>query len=99
MTALIAIYRDEATAHEVATELRHHGASSDALRVCDWSDARTSSLAEMDAEVAEGWGSPGLGAFVTAEMMRGALLFTVVLGGLGLVVGIALGLLFYTGDA
>ena len=96
MTALIAVYRDRETADAAVHELSaEQGIPATSMRTGDEADMQASIRAEMDAEVAEGWGSPGMGAFVTAEMMRGALLFIVILGGVGLFVGLGLGYLLY----
>ena len=61
----------------------------------DPDDAGLSIAAEMDAEVEAGWGSPGLGAFLTSEQMRGAIVFAVGLGALGAVVGLPVGWILF----
>lgn len=55
-------------------------------------DLELSLRAEMDQETSDVIGSPGLGAVMTKEMFRGATLFGLGLGGIGVVVGAALGL-------
>ena len=91
MAALVGVYPDRRTADKVASALSEEaGAGGESLRVADPSDLEVSLRAEMDAELSDSWGSPGLGAFMTGEMVRGALLFTAVLGGLGLLLGTAL---------
>jgi hypothetical protein len=88
MVALVGVYKDRRIAEQVADALSSQpGAEDDAVRVSDAADLELSLRAEMDAEVADSWGSPGLGAFMTGEMVRGALLFSAVLGGLGLALG------------
>jgi hypothetical protein len=88
MVALVGVYKDRRIAEQVADVLSSQpGAEHDAVRVSDAADLDLSLRAEMDAEVADSWGSPGLGAFMTGEMVRGALLFSAVLGGLGLALG------------
>src|SRR4051812_18263668 len=100
MTVLVAVYRDRETAEAVARELsRVPGVSSEAVRVSDAADRLLSVRAEMDAEVAESWASPGLGAFFTAEMMRGAVLFALVIGAIGVLVGLPIGYFLFVGDA
>src|SRR5689334_20885147 len=100
MAALVAVYRDRETADAVARELtEEHLVPDGAVRVADLSDFDASIGAEMDSEIAQSWGSPGMGVFVTSEMMRGAVLFTLVLGAVGLVVGLALGYFLYSESA
>jgi hypothetical protein len=99
MTVLVAVYRDRETAEAVAHELSNvPDVSSDAVRVSDEADHLLSVRAEMDAEVAESWASPGIGAFVTAEMMRGAVLFALVIGAIGVLVGLPIGYFLFVGD-
>lgn len=75
-STLIGVYHDEQTAESVARALHDDlGVPDDHLRLEDPEDARREVVAEMDAQVAESWGSPGLGAFLTMEQMRGAVLF------------------------
>src|SRR4051794_17626976 len=94
MTALLGVYRDRETAEAVADEVAH--VHPDArLRVGDPRDHDEALRAEMEAEVAESWASPGLGAFLTAEQMRGAFVFAITLGAAGLVVGLILGWALY----
>ena len=100
MTVLVAVYRDRETAEAVAHELSNvPDVSLEAVRVSDAADRLLSVRAEMDAEVAEGWGSPGLGAFVTAEMMRGAVLLALLIGAIGVLVGLPIGYFLFVGDA
>ena len=100
MTVLVAVYRDRETAEAVAHELSSvPDVSLEAVRVSDAADRLLSVRAEMDAEVAESWGSPGLGAFVTAEMMRGAVLLALLIGAIGVLVGLPIGYFLFVGDA
>jgi hypothetical protein len=100
MTVLVAVYRDRETAEAVAHELSNApDVSSEAVRISDAADRLLSVRAEMDAEVAESWGSPGLGAFVTAEMMRGAVLLALLMGAIGVLVGLPIGYFLFVGDA
>jgi hypothetical protein len=96
MAALVAVYRDRETAEAVARELtEEHVVPDGAVRIAELSDFDASIGAEMDTEVTQSWGSPGMGVFLTGEMMRGAVLFTLMLGALGLIVGLALGYFLY----
>jgi hypothetical protein len=100
MTVLVAVYRDRQTAEAVAHELGNvPDVSSEAVRVSDAADRLLSVRAEMDAEVAESWASPGVGALVTAEMMRGALLLALLIGAMGVLVGLPIGYFLFVGDA
>jgi hypothetical protein len=82
------VYRDRGAAEQVAGALSARaGTQRQAARIADPSDLEVSLRAEMDAEIADSWGSPGLGAFMTGEMMRGALLFALALGGIGVILG------------
>jgi hypothetical protein len=100
MTVLVAVYRDRETAEAVARELSNvPDVSGEAVRVSDAADRLLSVRAEMDAEVAESWGSPGIGALVTAEMMRGAVLLAFLIGALGALVGLPIGYFLFVGDA
>jgi hypothetical protein len=100
MTAVVAVYRDRETAEAVAHELSNvPEVSLEAVRVSDAADRLRSVRAEMDAEVAESWGSPGLGAFTTAEMMRGAVLLALLMGAIGVLVGLPIGYFLFVGDA
>jgi hypothetical protein len=86
MTALVGVYRDRRTAEEVAEALTEVGAEPGAVRVADAKDLEALH-AEMEAEVAEG-GFPFLGAFMTREMVHGAVIFGLALGAIGLVIGL-----------
>jgi hypothetical protein len=96
-STLIGVYRDEQTAESVARALHDDlGVPDHQLKVREPEDARREVVAEMDAEVAESWSSPGLGAFLTAEQMRGAALFAVAFGALGAVVMILPAIVLFT---
>ncbi len=91
MTALIAVYRDEDDARAVASRLQDTLPA--AVEVAGDRDHETSIRAEMEAEVDESWGSPGVGVFLTAEQMRGAVLVSLGGGALGGLIGMPIGLL------
>jgi hypothetical protein len=90
--ALIAVYRESDVAQDVAARLRESLPGAVQLESDD--DREMSIRAEMQAEVDEAWGSPGMGMLVTAEQMRGAVLFVILGGALGALIGIPLGLIF-----
>jgi hypothetical protein len=95
METLVAVYRDRETADTVAVELQTtRGLPEDVLRVGAPADARASIEAEMDAEVQHGWGSGAFG-LVTAEMLRGAVIFGAVGFVIGVVLGLPIGVLLY----
>lgn len=95
MTTLVAVYRDRTTADAAAAALHERGAvADDALRVGAREDAEASLHAEMTAETAHSWGAGVLG-LLTAEMMRGAVLFGAVGVAIGMVVGIPVGVFLY----
>jgi hypothetical protein len=95
MASLLAVYRDrdeaEATAHDL---LDHASTEPSSLHIAERRDLELSIRAEMDQEFSDSVGSPGLGAFMTKEMARGAILFGLGLGAIGLVVGALLGLVY-----
>lgn len=97
MAVLLGVYRDPHDANALAEELRRRGVAPAAIRLGLDEDRRASLSAEMEAEVADGWGSPGLGTFMTAEQTRGAVVFTVVFGAAGAVLGALLGALLLGG--
>ena len=98
MATLLAVYREPRKVAAVTSALSEAGVPEDEVVVGSVDDEQASKLAEMDAEVAESWGSPGLGAFMTSEMMRGAAVFTLVGAVIGSVVGIPIGLLLFPSD-
>jgi hypothetical protein len=86
-STLIGVYHDQQTAESVARALHDRlGVPDDHLKVHDPEDVRREVVAEMEAQVADSWGSPGMGAFLTMEQMRGAVVFSIV----GIFVGAAL---------
>ena len=97
MSTLIGVYEDPETAEAVAEAVRTtlSGADDDIV-VDDALGARLARDAEMDAEVADSWGSPGLGSFVTADQMRGAVVFTLIGAVIGFIPGAFIGLAFFT---
>jgi hypothetical protein len=95
MSTLIGVYENAETAEAVATAIRTTHTADDDVVVDDAVGAELARSAEMDAEVADSWGSPGLGAFVTADQMRGAVLFTIIGGAIGLIPGVVIGLAFF----
>jgi hypothetical protein len=97
VTTLIGVYHDTGHAESAARALHDEvGLPDDALVLGDARDAEREVAAEMEAEVAEGWGSPGLGAFLTAEQMRGAFLFAITFGAIGAVLLAPIGVLLFT---
>jgi hypothetical protein len=92
---LLAVYREADAAAAAAQELERAHVGSARVMVDHPEDAKQAVLAEMDAEVAESWASPGLGTAMTMEMMRSATLLTVVLGTLGIPIGALIGLLLF----
>ncbi len=97
MTTLIGVYHDtghaESAAHALHDEI---GVPEDALVLGDPDDVEREVAAEMDAEVAESWGSAGLGTYLTAEQMRGAALFAGIFAIVGAVVMIPIALVLFT---
>ena len=88
---MIAIYSDRATAEAVATDLREHHHVSDAvLHVDEPADRRRALEAAMEEETAQGWAS-GIHGFATGSMVRGAVLFGVLFGAIGLILGLPIG--------
>lgn len=91
----IAVYRDTADAQaavddvdevehgQAVVEIEPPGAADESLR------------AEMQAEVDDAWASPGIGVFLAAHQMRGAILFAALCGAVGTVLGLPIGLLLY----
>jgi hypothetical protein len=96
MTTALGVYRNEETARAVARAVRDSEAVHNAPVVGDESDALVSLGAEMQAEVAESWGSPGVGVAATSEMMRGALTFMVVGAVIGIALGVPIGLALFS---
>ena len=95
MASLLGVYRDRDEAEATARDLVERAAiPPESLHVGDPADYELAIRAEMDAETSESVGSPGLGAFMTKEMFRGATVFALVLGGVGVVVGAVLGLVY-----
>lgn len=92
---LLAVYEDSDRARAVADELVRRGLPNTRVMVDRPDDARRAVVAEMEAEVADSWASPGIGALVTKEMLRGAVVFMVVLGAIGFVLGAPLGWLAF----
>ncbi len=95
MAAVIGVYRDRSEVQGVTRDLIQHGVDNRDISIGATADHDLSISAEMDAEVSEGWGSAGLGTFLTAEMMRGALVFIAIGAAIGLVLGVPIGLLLY----
>jgi hypothetical protein len=93
-STLLAVYADRDRAQEAVEALRRRPSGGQVV-VDDPDDARAAVQAEMQAEVADSWASPGVGALVTKEMMRGALLMMVVVGISGLLIGALLGWLAF----
>ena len=88
---MIAVYPDRDTAEAVATELRErHDVPNDVVHVGDPADMHRAVVAEMDEEVAEGWGS-GAHGFTTAQMTRNAIIFSTIGAAIGAVLGLPLG--------
>ncbi len=95
MGSLLAVYHDRVEAEAAASDLVEHAAvSRTSLHVGERPDLELSLRAEMDAETSEVIGSPGLGSVMTKEMFRGATLLGLGLGGIGVIVGAVLGLVF-----
>ncbi len=93
MGSLLAVYRDRHEADAAARDLvERMSVPRESLHVGERADLELSLRAEMDQETSDVIGSPGLGAVMTKEMFRGATLFGLGLGGIGVVVGAALGL-------
>ncbi len=92
MAALIGVFHDETTARSVVDALHREAEPSVDVRVGDADVAAASTVAEMQAEVSQGWG--GIAAFLTAEQARGVMVFSLGLGLIGAIVGIPVGLLF-----
>lgn len=93
-STLLAVYPDRDRAERAVKEI---GGKAPRAHIVldDPGDARAAVEAEMKAEVANSWASPGMGVLVTPEMMRGALLMMFIVGISGLVVGAPLGLLAF----
>ena len=89
---LLAVYRDTHHAEAAAEALKRQGAR---VIVDDPEDARQAVLAEMDAEAAESWASPGIGVLMTKNMARSALMLIVGLGAIGAPVGALVGWLLF----
>ncbi len=93
MGSLLAVYHDRQEAEAAARDLMEDASvPGSSLHVGERPDLELSLRAEMDAETSEVIGSPGLGSVMTKEMFRGAALFGLGLGGLGVIVGAVLGL-------
>ena len=91
MAAMIAVYPDRGTAEAVAAELRERLHVSDAVvHVDEPADRRRALEAAMEEETAQGWAS-GIHGFATGSMVRGAVVFGVLFGAIGLVVGLPIG--------
>ena len=91
MSTLIGVYVDVSKAEAVAVALRTtSGVNADNVAVGEARDSEIALAAEMDAEVAESWVS------TTADQIRGALLFSVVCGAIGVVPGLLIGWAFFT---
>jgi hypothetical protein len=96
MESLIAVFRDRHDADDAVRTLVDRGVPATAIHV-ESGEARAHAIdAEMEAQVSESWMGLGVGSFVTAEMMRGVLVFMAVLAPLGLVVGAVLGAVLFT---
>jgi hypothetical protein len=96
MAAVIGVFRDTAEPGAVAEDLVAHGIDPDEIRVGASEDHYLSIHAEMEAQVSDSWGSPGLATFMTSEMLRGAVAFIAVGGVVGAVVGVPIGLLLFS---
>jgi hypothetical protein len=96
MTTVIGVYREAEELEAVARDLVAHGVPEADIRIGADEDHYQSISAEMEAEVSDSWGSAGLGTFLTAEMMRGAVVFIVIGAAVGIVIGIPIGLLLYS---
>jgi hypothetical protein len=95
VASLLGVYRDREEAEATARDLVERASiPPETLHVGERADYERSIRAEMDAETVESVGSPGLGAFMTKEMFRGASIFALVLGGAGVVVGALLGMVY-----
>jgi hypothetical protein len=95
MAAVIGVYHDNTEPAAVARELVEHGIDPDEIRVGASEDHYLSIRAEMEAQVSDSWGTPGLAAFMTSEMMRGAVVFVALGSVIGAIVGIPIGLLLF----
>lgn len=99
MASLLGVYRDRNEAEATARDLFERASIPEtSLHVGDVHDYELAIRAEMDAETSESVGSPGIGAFMTMEMFRGAAIFALALGGVGVVVGALLGLVYPGAD-
>jgi hypothetical protein len=96
VSTVIGVYHDTHAAEAAAHAQHEHGLGDEQQTLNGFGDAEREITAEMEAEVTHGWGSPGLGTFLTSEQMQGATLFALVFGAVGAVVMIPVGLLLFT---